>query len=790
MTARDRPTGRAGRPDGGGQDDGRPAAGRALGRRRSATPTTTSRRPRAARSPTSSWTPARQHFRALEREAVARGARRARRACWPLGGGAVHRRRDPRAARRPPRRLPAGRARPTPPPGSGSARRGRCCWATCAARMKAAARRAHAGLRGRRRAAWSTPTAARPDEVADAASRRRSVSDPRPVIRRRHGVAVRRGGGRRRCSAGCPALVGDGVRRVALVFPDDLPGPAAAVRDVLAAALRRAATSPLPAGEEAKTAEVAARLLGGARAPPASPAATPSSRSAGERPPTWAASSRRPGCAACASCTCRPPCWAWSTRRWAARPASTPAPARTSSAPSTSRPACSATSTLLATLPAAELRRGLGEVVKCGFIADPEILRLVEADRAGRRSTPASPLLRELVERAVRVKADVVAGDLRETRRRRRAPGPRGAQLRPHHGPRGRAGERATACGTARPSRIGMVYVAELARARRPPRRRRRRPPPTRRSRGWGCRPAGPARRTTTCGRAMAVDKKSRGLVAALRGARRPGPAADPGRPERGAPASGVRRDGGRRAMKVLVLNGPNLGRLGRRQPEIYGATTYAELVDAVRGVGPRARARGRGAADQPRGRAARLAQPRRRRRARRSCSTPAPGRTTPGPLDACAQLSAPLVEVHLSDPAPAPRGVPPPLRGHAPRRRRDRRQGRRRLPPGTGAAASRVVRLRPGSRTRSGGRPGSPGTQGPSRTSEPHGHRDPLHRQERPPSLPSRRRADPGRRGPDRLRLAERRRGHVRGGSAASDSFVAGDTGNAQSPAKAAPRR
>ncbi|WP_127783151.1 type II 3-dehydroquinate dehydratase [Rhodococcus sp. X156] len=31
--------------------------------------------------------------------------------------------------------------------------------------------------------------------------------------------------------------------------------------------------------------------------------------------------------------------------------------------------------------------------------------------------------------------------------------------------------------------------------------------------------------------------------------------------------------------MKVQVLNGPNLGRLGKRQPEVYGATTHDELA-------------------------------------------------------------------------------------------------------------------------------------------------------------------------------------------------------------------
>src|SRR5215216_5969858 len=68
----------------------------------------------------------------------------------------------------------------------------------------------------------------------------------------------------------------------------------------------------------------------------------------------------------------------------------------------------------LESLPRHELVAGLAEVVKCGFIADPVILDLVEKDPAA-ACDPAGPVLRELVERSVQVKADVVSQDLRES---------------------------------------------------------------------------------------------------------------------------------------------------------------------------------------------------------------------------------------------------------------------------------------------------------------------------------------------------------------------------------------
>ena len=106
---------------------------------------------------------------------------------------------------------------------------------------------------------------------------------------------------------------------------------------------------------------------------------------------------------------------------------------------------------------------------------------------------------------------------------------------------------------------------------------------------------------------------------------------------------------------KVLVLNGPNLGRLGRRQPEIYGTTTHTELARRCeawgRGLGLDVEVRQtnheglmldwlNAAADDD------------------VPVVPNAAAWTHYPyalFDACAQLTAPLIEVHISDPTERP---------------------------------------------------------------------------------------------------------------------------------------
>ncbi len=67
----------------------------------------------------------------------------------------------------------------------------------------------------------------------------------------------------------------------------------------------------------------------------------------------------------------------------------------------------------LATLPRHDYVSGLAEIVKVGFTHDPRILELVEQDPAA-STTADGPHTRELVERAIAVKAAVVSEDLTE----------------------------------------------------------------------------------------------------------------------------------------------------------------------------------------------------------------------------------------------------------------------------------------------------------------------------------------------------------------------------------------
>jgi 3-dehydroquinate synthase len=111
----------------------------------------------------------------------------------------------------------------------------------------------------------------------------------------------------------------------------------------------------------------------------------------------------------------------------------------------------------LSTLPVNDYIAGLAEVVKCGFIADPVILDLIEADpelvtRPGNRNEA------ELIERSVAVKARVVSQDLTEQ-------GPREMLNYGHTlGHAIEKAERYTWRHGAAVS-IGLVFAAELGRA-------------------------------------------------------------------------------------------------------------------------------------------------------------------------------------------------------------------------------------------------------------------------------------------------------------------------------------
>jgi 3-dehydroquinate synthase len=111
----------------------------------------------------------------------------------------------------------------------------------------------------------------------------------------------------------------------------------------------------------------------------------------------------------------------------------------------------------LRSLPRAELVSGMAEVVKTGFVGDTRILELVEADPEAALD-PTGDALPELVERSVRFKAGVVAGDLRESGEREvlNYGHTLGHAVEKVEGFRRRHGEAVS---------VGLVYAAELAAA-------------------------------------------------------------------------------------------------------------------------------------------------------------------------------------------------------------------------------------------------------------------------------------------------------------------------------------
>jgi 3-dehydroquinate synthase len=111
----------------------------------------------------------------------------------------------------------------------------------------------------------------------------------------------------------------------------------------------------------------------------------------------------------------------------------------------------------LDTLPRPELVPGMAEIVKAGFIADPVILDLVEADPAAALD-PAGDVLPELVRRAIRVKAEVVGADLRESHLREilNYGHTLGHAVEKRENYRWRHGDAVS---------VGLVFAAELARA-------------------------------------------------------------------------------------------------------------------------------------------------------------------------------------------------------------------------------------------------------------------------------------------------------------------------------------
>ena len=106
---------------------------------------------------------------------------------------------------------------------------------------------------------------------------------------------------------------------------------------------------------------------------------------------------------------------------------------------------------------------------------------------------------------------------------------------------------------------------------------------------------------------------------------------------------------------EVLVLNGPNLGRLGRRQPEIYGATTHDQLVGLCEEWGRELDLAVQVRQTNHEGELLDWLNVAADEQVAVVLNAAAWTHYSYALFDACAQLTAPLVEVHISDPSARP---------------------------------------------------------------------------------------------------------------------------------------
>ena len=213
-----------------------------------------------------------------------------------------------------------------------------------------------------------------------------------------------------------PGLLGLGVRRVAVIHPEALAATGEAIRDDLAAQGYQAIALQVPNAEEAKSVEVAAYCWSVL-------AQTGVTRTDAVVGVGGGATTDLAGFVAAG--------WLRGVR-WVAMPTTVLGMVDAAVGGKTGiniaegknlvgafHPPAGVLADLatLDTLPRNDYISGLAEVIKTGFIADPVILDLIESDPQD-ATGPEGRHATELIVRSIKVKAEVVSGDLKEASRR------------------------------------------------------------------------------------------------------------------------------------------------------------------------------------------------------------------------------------------------------------------------------------------------------------------------------------------------------------------------------------